>query len=304
MQADAHSSHHGCPLLEDSTSFMEEFKLNKKHVTLMKGCLIVFILFLALGFALPFIPDENNEKPNGTLFVMIMCTVLFGFLAVFTWLTLRKLPYVDIASDDDGIWYLHIGKENGLVSWGKISRIKERACLQCLDLLDCNGERLLRVEYQLNGFEVIRNIINEKNSSINPVFHQSKFSKSPLYHLFYLTSVLGFSALGIYVGSNGNPVLGYGAMSVLVVVIIYEYFVTATGVNICNGYLEIVYPLTKRNVPFSDIEDIRILDEFNKGNRMPVVWIVSKKSKKPFKLRHIGADSNVIYNSLRAVVKM
>jgi len=215
--------------------------------------MIVSISFLVLGFALPFFPDQEKINPDGTLIFNLIYTVVFVFFSVLTWLTLRKLSYVDIAADDDGIWYMHIGKANGLILWNKIATIKERLYLQCLDLLDCNGERLLRVEYQLTGFDVIRHILNEKTFNINPLYNQSRFSKSSFYHLICWAIVVGGSALGFYLGSSGNPVSGYGAMSIVVILILYEYFVTATGLNICNGYFEIVYPFTKRQVPFSDV---------------------------------------------------
>ena len=105
-------------------------------------------------------------------------------------------------------------------------------------------------------------------------------------------------------GSRGNRVLGYGAMTLLVAFIIYEYLATAIGVNIRNGAFEVSYPFIKRNVPFSDIEDILLRDEFIKGNRTPLVLIVSKKSKKPFKLKQIGVDSNVLYKSLRKAARI
>ncbi len=282
---------------------MQEFKLDKKYITLMKGCLVVFVAFLALGFALPFLPEEKGN-PNGTLIATLMCTVVFGSLSVFTWLTLRKLPYADVAADDDGIWYMHVGKDKGLISWERVTKVKERAYMQSLDLLDCNGQKLLRVEYQLLGFEYLRDVLNEKTFNANPEIEQSTFSKSPLYHLFYLVGVVGFSALGLYVGADGNPLLGYGAMSALVAFIIYEYIVTATGINIVNRSFEIAYPFTKRNVPFSEVEDILMADEFHKGNRIPEVWVISKNAKKPFKLKKIGADSNVIYKALRKAASL
>jgi len=283
---------------------MQEFKIEKKYITLMKVCLVVFMAFLALGFALPFFPDEEGGNIRGTLFVTLLCTVVFGTFSVITWRTLRKLPYANIAIDDDGIWYMHTGKENGLVPWGKIARVKERSYQQCLDLLDYNGARLLKVEYQLNGFEIIRNTLNEKTSRKTSARHQSKFQKSQLYHMFYGVAILGFAALGFYVGSNGNPVLGYGGMGALIVIIIHEYVASATGVIIANGCFEITYPFTSRNVPFADIEDIRIVDTFNKGNRISQVWIVSKKAKKPFKLTGLGADSIVLYQTLRNAAKV
>jgi hypothetical protein len=283
---------------------MQEFKIDKNYITIMKVCLAVFIAFLALGFALPFLTDEEVKNTNGTLFATLMCTVVFGSFSMLTWHILRKLPFADIASDDDGIWYIHLGKDNGLISWKKVSEVKERSYLQCLDLLDRNGERLLRVEYQLIGFEVIRHTINERTPNTNATLSQSEFSKGPMHHPFYLASVFGFSALGIYVGSDGSPLVGYGGMSVVVALIIHEYFVTATGVNIDNSLFEIVYPFAKRNVLFSDIEDIFIADEFHQGKRIPEVWIISKKTIKPFKLKDLGADSNILCKALRKAAKI
>ncbi len=282
---------------------MQEFKLDKKFITLMKGCLVVFVAFLALGLALPFLPDEEKGNPNGTIIITIMCTVVFGFFTIFTWLTLKKLPYADVVTDKNGIWYKHLGKEQGLIPWGEISKVKERAYLQCLDLLGVQGNRLLRVEYQLIDFEVLRHILSENISTEGPEFNRSSFSKGMLYHLFYLVCVLGISALGWYVGANENPILGYGAMSVLAVFIIYEYVVTATEIKVSNDAFEIVYPVGKRIIKFSDVTDIQITDEFHKGNRIPEVWIISNKSKKPFKLKQLGVDSNILLAVLRKAIQ-
>ncbi len=176
--------------------------------------------------------------------------------------------------------------------------------MQRLDLLYSNNKELLRVEYQLLGFELLRNVLNEKAGALNHEPHQSKFSKGSLYHLFYLASVVGFSALAIYVGKNGDALLGYGAMSVLVIFIIYEYLVTATGIQITSNSFLITYPFSKRNILLANIKDVAVSDEFHKGNRIPEVWVITKNAKKPFKLKELGADSNVIYKALKKAARL
>ena len=163
---------------------MQEFKLDKNYITLMKVCLVVFIAFLALGFALPFLPDENEGNPNGTLMTTAMCTVVFGLFSIITWRTLKKLPFADVAVDDDGVWYIHIGKQKGLVAWEKVHKVKERAYMQRLELLGTDNKELLRVEYQLLGFEMLREVLNEKAGAQDKDLDQSSFSKGPLYHFF------------------------------------------------------------------------------------------------------------------------
>lgn len=176
--------------------------------------------------------------------------------------------------------------------------------MQRLDLLGTDNKELLRVEYQLLGFEMLREVLNERAGAQDKDLDQSTFYKGPLYHLFYLACVIGISALGLYVGKNGNPLLGYGAMSVLVGFIIYEYLVTAAGVKITGNSIKVSYPFTKRNIPLDDIEDVVIADEFHKGNRIPEVWIITKNAKKPFKLKQLGADSNLLYKTLKRAARL
>jgi hypothetical protein len=283
---------------------MQEFKLDKKYITLMKVCLVIFIAFLALGFSLPFLPDENGGNPKGTLMITIMCTVLFGAFSILTWRTLKKLPFADVATDEDGVWYLHIGKDNGLIPWDKIHTVKERLYMQRLDLLDIDNQELLRVEYQLLGFEMLREILNDRAGAQNKNLDQSSFCKGPFYHLFYLAAVIGFSALGFYVGKSGDPLLGYGAMSVVVIFIIYEYIATAISVKITGNVINVSYLFTNKNILLTDIDDIVIADEFDKGNRIPEVWIITKNAKKPLKLKQLGADSNLVYKALKRAANL
>ena len=119
-----------------------------------------------------------------------------------------------------------------------------------------------------------------------------------------MAAVIGFSALGFYVGKNGDPLLGYGAMSVLVLFIIYEYMATAIGVQITGNIINVVYPFTNKNIPLKDIQDVVLADEFDKGNRIPEVWIITKSAKKPFKWKQLGADSNLVYKTLKRAANL
>jgi hypothetical protein len=114
--------------------------------------------------------------------------------------------------------------------------------------------------------------------------------------------LVGISALGLYLGANDHPLFGYGAMSLVVIFILYEYFVTATGIKLNSNSFEIRYPLTKRTIQFSEIEGIQIADRFANGNRIPEVWIVSKYVKKPIKLK-LGVDTIILYNVLRKAAR-
>lgn len=283
---------------------MQEFKLDKKYIKQIKLCLVVFVAFLALALSLPFLPGNEEGSRNGTLITSALCTLIFGSASFLAWRTQRKLYLVDIAADNEGIWYLHIGKDNGLVKWDEIHRVRERRFKQRLVLQDINYRELLKVEYQLSGFETIRELLNERAGAQNEELDQSSFSKGPLHHLFYLVVVIGIATLGFLIGKEGNALLGFGAMSLLLVFIVLEYTRTATGVKITDESVIVLYPFTKTNIPIADIVDIVLADEFHKGNRMPEVWIVTRNSEKPFKLKQIGADSNFVYKTLKRATKL
>ncbi|EAS41353.1 hypothetical protein [Photobacterium profundum] len=283
---------------------MQEFKIDKKLITLMKGCLVFFLAFIVFGFLLPFFPDNEAETSGTAIRTTILCTVVFGVFSILTWLTIRKLPYVDVVIDDDGIWYKHLGKEQGLIPWKKISKVKERDLLQCLYLLDSNGIKLLRVEYQLIDFEILRYHLFEKINTKPSELECSRFTKGYHYHMFNLFGVIAFTALGLYLGTNGNHLLGYGGMSFLVVITIYDYAITAYGIEINNGAIKIYYPIGNKNILISDIAGVHIVDEFERGSRTPEVWVISRQSKKPFKLKKLGVDSNLLFAVIRKAVQL
>lgn len=282
---------------------MQEFNLEKKFIWLMKAYLISFLVIMALGLAVPFFPEEDNKNTGGLIFVSLFFTIIFGGFAILTWKALRGLPYADIVTDEEGVWYKHLGKEQGLTPWGNISKVKERAYMQRLDLIDLSGGLLLKVEYQLLGFEILRSIIFENIDNESPDLSRKEFKKGILYHVFQISGVLVFSALGIYVGADGNPILGYGAMSLMITFIIYEYLTTAYGIRVRADSFEVLYPIGSRLIDCSDVSEMGIVDEFHKGSRLPEVWIVSLKVKKPFKLKNLGVDSNVLLSVLQKALQ-
>ncbi len=284
---------------------MQEFKLDKKHITTQKIVFVGFLAFVALGLTLPFFPPGENWHPGGARIVSLIFIVLFGACAFSSWRTLKKLPYMDVAADDDGIWYAHIGKDKGLIAWEKISGVKERPRMQCLDLFASHGEKLLTVEYQLRDFEGLRDLLNERTSGADPETGQtgqSTFSKPSSYHLTNLLMVLGLPILGFFCAKvQGAAFWGY-AMCVTVIVIGYEYFVTPTGIHVDLRRFVVNYPFWETAIDFSDVEEIKITDKFYKGYRLPEVWIHSRNKEKPIKLKMLGVDSNVLYAALQKAV--
>ena len=168
----------------NSNNLVQEFNYNKTIIILMKICLVVFVAFLGLGLALPFLPSGNTSQ-HDQIIIFISTVAFFGLAAISTWFYIKKLHRTTVIINEEGIWYKHIEPEQGLVRWNSISTVKERPIRQCLDLLDSRGESLLQVEYLLTGFETIRDTLNSKVYVSTNEFSQKKYSKPLASHLFY-----------------------------------------------------------------------------------------------------------------------
>lgn len=87
------------------------------------------------------------------------------FLAALAWGAFRQLGQIRfsaIAVDADGLWPAHLPKDRHLVRWEGVKGMRERPFLQRLDLLDASGNVLLKLEYQLVGFDLLRAVVAQR----------------------------------------------------------------------------------------------------------------------------------------------
>jgi hypothetical protein len=279
---------------------MQEFNLDTKFIWSLKALHIASLIMMFLMFALPFFPSEDGNNHAGRIVVPIFLAFLSGGYSLRVWLTLRNLPFIDLVTDNEGIWHKHLGKEQGLIPWEHISGIKERPYLQRLDLIDSSGKLLLKVEYRLLRFEALRSTIFENMDKNGPVYSRKEFKKGFLYHAYQISVALFFSIFGIFLGVNGHALVGFGGMGLMIAFIIYEYATTAYGVRINPNSFSILYPIVNRNIDYSDISEMGVVDEFDEAyRRLPEVWVVTLKSKKPFKLKKLGVESNILLSALQ-----
>lgn len=282
---------------------IQEFYIERRFILLTKAGFVFFTTMWLLGLALPFFQDKDNN-PGDYIVVPIMSTSIFGTLAILTWLVSRQLARRNVALDDDGIWYIHLGKEQGLVPWKRISRVKERHVWQCLDLYDDNRKKLIRLEYQLAGFEALRDILYDNFSLEGPEIQGTAFFKGPWYHAFNVLGAIGLIILFLFYGMEQNPILGYGAAILIVTFVIPQYLMATVGVKIRDDSIEILYPLWKRDLRFSEIEDIQLRDRYYKNMRIPEIWIFSRIPRKPIRLPKLGVDSAILYKVLRKATRL
>lgn len=283
---------------------LQRFELDRKYLILMKACLGICLGGIVLVISLSLILNNSSEKnTSGQTFLgIILCSLLFGGCAFFAYHIIKKLPYVNIKIDDDGLWYSHLPKEQSCVSWKAINQIKERVYLQCLDLFDLHGKHLLRIEYQLNRFEDLRGLLCE--AIIKNRQHVSlpiTFSKSMWYHVLYVCSIIGSFCLGWgIVISNGPWLLSVG-MLIAVLGILYEYQTEVYQVTLSEKGITMMFPFTNVTINWNNILSSKLVDIFYNGWRRPEVWVSTLNRRYPFKLKQLEVGSIELYVVLQSV---
>jgi len=93
----------------------------------------------------------------------------FGAFYLLAWIKVwegdRSLHLAAVTIDQEGIWYSRELKEDGFVSWKSLDRTKYRLFFRRLDLRDKDGRTLIRVEKELGGFDVLKELVARKIES-------------------------------------------------------------------------------------------------------------------------------------------
>jgi hypothetical protein len=256
--------------------------------------LVAFVLFFLV---LPFLPDQTRPAfGTGIVGLSGFGVLFFGVLAWLSFRIAKRLPQSSVSVDEDGIWPTHLTREKSLVRWKDVHSAKERLYLQRMDLLNASGAVLIKIEYQLTGFEQLRALLVEK-VSLQPQSDSKRFRRPSVHHLFYIGGIAAFSALGMYIGPI-QPVLGYGGMAVLVARITHEYLTTVSGIDLLSDRLRLAFPHKALEVLRGEVESVQIGDAFNQGARRPEVGIFVRGRRKPFRLAGMGIDAVPLHRVL------
>ena len=270
----------------------QTFAMDPRFVKLFRASIWILAGFVVFFIALPFIPDDKPPaNPAGMMGLSLFGIAFFGGLAWYGIRIAKQLPYSAVSVDPDGLWPAHVPKENGLVPWQSIAAVAERPFLQRLDGKNARGEVVLKVEYQLRGFEQLRALIAAALPSGGPALRlPATFSKSIRYHIFYIAGLAGFTLLGLSVSAD-NPWLGYAGMGLVVALAGHEYLTTVCAIEVGSARIKVRYPLKQREFAYADIESVQMDDVFVKGSRHPEVVVFLTRERKPIKLNRLGAST-------------
>ncbi|QIA65020.1 hypothetical protein GT360_15775 [Vibrio astriarenae] len=283
---------------------MQEYKLGSKYRYLLYFGLAFMVLMLVPALYIVVNPEgSSNSRVDNVIFSALSFIYLIFIAVMFK--SLRDFSSNHVAVDQDGIWYLHLGKSKGLIPWNRICRVKERAGSQRLDLVDINDDILIKVSYQLEGFRALKAFIVDHIDMDFKVDNVSS-SKNVLYHVGYVLSFLAILAgcFWLLMQQRGDAIWLMIMGLFMFLFCLYEYLTTSTGFKIDQDTLVITYPHTQRLISLKKIKDVYVREYSLKGNFHYEVCISLNRIAKPFVLRNVGMGSIELCELLKASIEL
>lgn len=232
----------------------------------------------ALCIVVVFIPEEDGTINWAGNVVMLLCAAFFGGFTYYGYTVLKSFPNSSISINEKGIWYSHLSELTNLIPWSQIHKIEEKPTAQKLVLKDENGAALINVHYQLEGFDELRekltNYVKGNYSNVT----DAKFFKSIGFHLFNVIAISCFIALAAYGFTHFSSFL-FWSMVFLVLVCLYEYLSGFHRIYVSENDFVAKSMFRTMRYNFSEVLDIYMFDEHDKGTKIPKVNVVFQDEK-------------------------
>lgn len=254
-----------------------------------------------------FFSIDCSLVPNvGTTENSISLCQLLGFsaplLAGLSWYTYRTAKFIchsSVSVDCDGIWPAHLEKKTALIPWSNIFDIKEKNFQQRLELIDSGGNFLLKVDYQLSEFSILRYIIAEKTMGRMKSTRIPITFSSPL-HLY---QIIAFSGTAIIIWDSYAPKF-FLLVIMLIGCFLFLYKTTPSSITIANDHLTIAYPGSKKAYVYKDIISIGIGDTFSRRkHQTPTLFVTLASQNKPLNIEAIGTSTITLYQILSILLE-
>ena len=120
---------------------MRTYKLSIETSRLLRGLLLVFLIFFVFSISLPFLPIGESDNADNLVTIAITGAIVWGLASVYIFKIIRKLAYANVCVDDEGLWYANKPRAESLVKWEDIAEVIARPILERLDLLDSAENR-------------------------------------------------------------------------------------------------------------------------------------------------------------------
>jgi hypothetical protein len=155
------------------------------------------------------------ERPTGSGDVALFAAVSGAFAALALWAFrwCRNSRNYTVIVRHDG---LQIGESNW-IPWTAVGHVRERPCLQRVDLFDVGGRRLGAIEYQVEGAAEVISEVTEHLRKREPRNACSRFGRSftAAHTVDYLLFFAGSVAASVWCYADGHWLLGLVFLSVM-----------------------------------------------------------------------------------------
>jgi hypothetical protein len=262
-------------------------------------CLIGVLFFWGmafLGLALPYIQPSKNTYEWILGPVLAVVFIPLGWYCFKVW---RKCDaYVRVSETE--ITYLSPHGEQISLHWRDLFALKERVLLQRLELYDTRGQKVMNLEYQLEDFDRLIQLIQRdapqlrEKHVIYKVFHRHGYVRSML-----LGSCIFFAIFGLFILYKSNTLMG-------LVFLVFAALSLATSLReisrVTVGQTEttLTYPLWERKVPYGQIVDITLKTVIGGQGNVSITVIIKRYKGKDIKLSMIKEGSLVLFDALQA----
>jgi hypothetical protein len=233
-----------------------------------------------------------------SVLLLLACVAVFAPMAVFGFQSFRRLRD-SVAVNDEGLWYLPRNGSPRFLAWRDVATVRAADTAQRLVLSDAYGERVIRLEYQLDKFNQLREFVVEhtsassqgRGSATPSVFHHSWINKG----IFLFLLVVSGIPLSLLI-RRGDP-HALQALGVMAVICLGLFIRDPSRVRLESHAVIIEYPGWRRSIPYNTIIGIELTAMQNRGNTWAVVLIRRKKGR-PIRLIRFNEGSIVLREAL------
>jgi hypothetical protein len=269
------------------------FKFPSGLAWVVLGGAFLFLGFMIFVLALPLI-----EPSQASLAVELLGVTVSGSFATMCLRSFRRLRD-SVAANSHGIWYLPRKGESTFIAWSDVASVNARDTQQRLVLTDATGSRSIRLEYQLEDFSRLRDLVLRNTASTRlhstaaTDFHRTWINKG-----VFLCGTMLFIVFAWLSRAQGQPgpsffFMGFAALSLVGIMR------DPLRVLITSQAVVVKYPGWERTIPFADIGNITLAEVRNRGNVWAVV-VIERRRGKPIKLFRFREGSVALHESLQS----
>lgn len=278
--------------------------------------LITFILLL-----LAFLVHEEVQRigicaPLEYLLAFYICfygfygipLILFSLLSVHYWVKSKRLPFAAVALDEDGIWRQHETKTSGLIPWNKIYKLKEHPFRQHLDIMDADGNIIMQIEYELDGFSILRDVLLEKvEANYNDDLSQC-FNNGMLHHLLYAVILIPILFVGILSAllSPATVLQSHFVIVLCAAALLGMYLCSVYRIEVDKNKIILIRPIGRKYIYFSNIIAVELMDKHNHSNAIHNSWVqIMTTTGKTYSFSRFVSkvDAHVLYLALKKALE-